>query len=54
VQKASLAAISARSSLEVNLALNLAVTSELTPVGFLREAQCNGYSYPERSTLTSA
>jgi len=42
-----LAAIGAPSS----LAVNLAVTSGLTLVGFLREAHCNVYSYPERLTL---
>jgi FdhD protein len=45
-----LAAIGAPSS----LAVNLAVTSGLTLVGFLREAHCNVYSYPERLTLDSA
>ena len=45
-----LAAIGAPSS----LAVSLAVTSGLTLVGFLREAHCNVYSYPERLTLTSA
>jgi FdhD protein len=45
-----LAAIGAPSS----LAVNLAVTSGLTLVGFLREAHCNVYSYPERLTLESA
>jgi FdhD protein len=45
-----LAAIGAPSS----LAVNLAVTSGLTLVGFLREAHCNVYSYPERLTLTAA
>src|ERR1700722_14717050 len=42
-----LAAIGAPSS----LAVNLAVTSGLTLVGFLREAHCNVYSYPQRLTL---
>ena len=42
-----LAAIGAPSS----LAVNLAVTSGLTLVGFLREAHCNVYSSPERLTL---
>jgi FdhD protein len=45
-----LAAIGAPSS----LAVNLAVTSGLTLVGFLREAHCNVYAYPERLTLTAA
>jgi FdhD protein len=45
-----LAAIGAPSS----LAVNLAVTSGLTLVGFLREAHCNVYSYPERLTLDPA
>jgi FdhD protein len=45
-----LAAIGAPSSLAVNLAL----TSGLTLVGFLRGAHCNVYSHPERLTLTSA
>lgn len=39
-----LAAIGAPSS----LAVNLAVTSGLTLVGFLREAHCNVYSHPQR------
>ncbi len=39
-----LAAIGAPSS----LAVNLAQTSGLTLVGFLRETQCNVYSHPER------
>jgi FdhD protein len=43
-----LAAIGAPSS----LAVNLAVTSGLTLVGFLRETHCNIYSRPERLTLT--
>ena len=42
-----LAAIGAPSS----LAVNLAVTSGLTLVGFLRETHCNVYSNPERLTL---
>lgn len=45
-----LAAIGAPSS----LAVNLAVTSGLTLVGFLRETQCNVYSYPQRLTLTAS
>jgi FdhD protein len=45
-----LAAIGAPSS----LAVNLAVTSGLTLVGFLREAHCNVYSRPERLTLDPA
>src|SRR5450755_2785352 len=42
-----LAAIGAPSS----LAVNLAVTSGLTLVGFLRETHCNVYSRPERLTF---
>jgi FdhD protein len=45
-----LAAIGAPSSLAVNLAL----TSGLTLVGFLRETHCNVYSHPERLTPASA
>jgi FdhD protein len=45
-----LAAIGAPSS----LAVNLASTSGLTLVGFLRETHCNVYSAPERLTLTPA
>ena len=45
-----LAAIGAPSSLAVNLAL----TSGLTLVGFLREAHCNVYSHPGRLTLPPA
>jgi FdhD protein len=44
-----LAAIGAPSS----LAVNLAVASGLTLVGFLRETQCNVYAHPERLTLNS-
>jgi FdhD protein len=43
---AVLAAIGAPSS----LAVNLAVASGLTLVGFLRETQCNVYAHPERLT----
>jgi FdhD protein len=39
-----LAAIGAPSGIAVNLAL----TSGLTPIGFLRELRCNVYSGPER------
>jgi FdhD protein len=45
-----LAAIGAPSS----LAVNLAVTSGLTLVGFLRETHCNVYSHPERLRLDGA
>ena len=45
-----LAAIGAPSS----LAVNLASTSGLTLVGFLRETHCNVYSYPARLTPTTA
>ena len=45
-----LAAIGAPSS----LAVNLAVTSGLTLVGFLREAHCNVYTHPQRLTLQPA
>ena len=45
-----LAAIGAPSS----LAVNLAVTSGLTLVGFLRATQCNIYSHPARLLTTSA
>ena len=45
---AVLAAIGAPSSLAVNLAL----ASGLTLVGFLRETQCNVYSNPHRFTAT--
>jgi FdhD protein len=45
-----LAAIGAPSS----LAVNLAATSGLTLVGFLRESHCNVYSHPERLTLDGA
>ena len=45
-----LAAIGAPSS----LAVNLAVTSGLTLVGFLRESHCNVYSHPGRLTLDGA
>lgn len=45
-----LAAIGAPSS----LAVNLAVTSGLTLVGFLRESHCNVYAHPGRLTLDPA
>jgi FdhD protein len=45
-----LAAIGAPSS----LAVNLAVTSGLTLVGFLRETHCNVYSRPERLTFAAS
>jgi FdhD protein len=45
-----LAAIGAPSS----LAVNLAGTSGLTLVGFLREVHCNVYSHPQRLTLSAA
>ena len=45
-----LAAIGAPSS----LAVNLAVTSGLTLVGFLRESHCNVYAHPARLTLDAA
>jgi len=45
-----LAAIGAPSS----LAVNLAVTSGLTLVGFLRETHCNVYSGPERLTFSAS
>jgi FdhD protein len=44
-----LAAIGAPSS----LAVNLAVASGLTLVGFLRETHCNVYAHPERLTWNS-
>ncbi|HME40954.1 MAG TPA: formate dehydrogenase accessory sulfurtransferase FdhD [Steroidobacteraceae bacterium] len=47
---AVLAAIGAPSS----LAVNLAVASGLTLVGFLRETHCNVYAHPERLTPSSA
>jgi FdhD protein len=45
-----LAAIGAPSS----LAVNLAVTSGLTLVGFLRDSHCNIYAHPGRLTLDAA
>jgi FdhD protein len=45
-----LAAIGAPSS----LAVNLAITSGLTLVGFLREPHCNVYAHPGRLTLDAA
>jgi len=42
-----LASIGAPSS----LAVNLAVTSGVTLVGFLRATQCNIYSHPQRLVL---
>jgi FdhD protein len=45
-----LAAIGAPSS----LAVNLAVTSGLTLVGFLRETHCNVYSRPDRLEFSAS
>jgi FdhD protein len=56
VQKAIRAGISVLAAIGApsSLAVNLAVTSGLTLVGFLRETHCNVYSYPERLTLAAA
>src|SRR3984957_1257863 len=53
VQKAIRAGVSvlAASGAPSSLAVNLAVTSGLTLVGFLRETHCNVYSHPERLTF---
>jgi FdhD protein len=53
VQKAIRAGVSILASVGApsSLAVNLAVASGLTLVGFLRESHCNIYSHPERLTL---
>jgi FdhD protein len=55
VQKAIRAGVSVLGAIGApsSLAVNLAVTSGLTLVGFLRESHCNVYSSPGRLTLTS-
>jgi FdhD protein len=56
VQKAIRAGVSVLASIGApsSLAVNLAVTSGLTLVGFLRETHCNVYSRPERLTFSPA
>ena len=56
VQKAIRAGISVLAAIGApsSLAVNLATTSGLTLVGFLRDAHCNVYSHPERLTLAPA
>jgi FdhD protein len=53
VQKAIRAGVSVLASIGApsSLAVNLAVTSGLTLVGFLRETHCNVYSHPGRLTF---